>query len=93
MTRQQAWKLYTDISALVYVFEGDLRQKCLQRGIPPEFVDEFIESDKRFNKFLRAYHSDEEKKGSSGGHPDIDDIDDPGGRNPAGGQGDPATGK
>ena len=90
MTREQAWKLYTDISALVYVFEGDLRQKCLQRGIPPEFVDEFIESDKRFNKFLRAYHSDEEMKGSSGGHPDVED---PGGRNPAADQGDPATGK
>jgi len=62
MTREQAWKLYTDISALVFVFEGDLRQKCLQRGIPPEFVDEFIENDRRFDKFLRAHDFGGEKK-------------------------------
>ncbi len=62
MTREQARKLYSDISSLVFVFGGDLRQRCLQRGIPPEFVDEFIESDKRFNKFLQAHDSDGEKK-------------------------------
>ena len=33
MTRDEARKLYTDISSLVYVFGGDLRQKCLQRGL------------------------------------------------------------
>jgi hypothetical protein len=55
MTRDEARKLYTDISSLVYVFGGDLRQKCLQRGLPSELVDEFIENDKRFNQFLKAH--------------------------------------
>jgi hypothetical protein len=62
MTREQAQKLYTDLSSLVYVFGGDLRQKCLQRGIPAEMVDEFIESDKRFNSFLKAHDFDGERK-------------------------------
>jgi hypothetical protein len=62
MTRDEARKLYTDISSLVYVFGGDLRQKCLQRGLPPELVDEFIEHDKRFNQFLKAHDFGGEKK-------------------------------
>jgi hypothetical protein len=66
MTRDEARKLYTDISSLVYVFGGDLRQKCLQRGLPSELVDEFIENDKRFNQFLKAHDSTGEKKGNSG---------------------------
>ena len=66
MTRDEARKLYTDISSLVYVFGGDLRQKCLQRGLPSELVDEFIENDKRFNQFLKAHDSGGERKGNSG---------------------------
>jgi hypothetical protein len=62
MTREQAKKLYSDISSLVYVFGGDLRQKCLQRGIPPELVDELIENDKRFNDFLKAHDFHGERK-------------------------------
>jgi hypothetical protein len=62
MTRDEARKLYTDISSLVYVFGGDLRQKCLQRGLPSELVDEFIENDKRFNQFLKAHDSGGDKK-------------------------------
>ncbi len=62
MTRDEARKLYTDVSSLVYVFGGNLRQKCLQRGIPSDLVDEFIENDKRFNQFLRAHDSEGEKK-------------------------------
>jgi hypothetical protein len=62
MTRDEARKLYTDISSLVYVFGGDLRQKCLQRGLPSELVDEFIENDKRFNQFLKAHDFGGEKK-------------------------------
>jgi hypothetical protein len=64
MTREEAQKLYTDISSLVYVFGGDLRQKCLQRGLPSELVDEFMENDKRFNKFLKAHDFSGEKKDS-----------------------------
>jgi hypothetical protein len=66
MTRDEARKLYTDISSLVYVFGGDLRQKCQQRGLPDELIDEFIENDKRFNKFLKAHDSSGEKKDDSG---------------------------
>jgi hypothetical protein len=66
MTRDEARKLYTDISSLVYVFGGDLRQKCLQRGLPSELVDEFIENDKRFNQFLKAHDSGGEKKNDAG---------------------------
>jgi hypothetical protein len=62
MTREQAHKLYADLSSLVYVFGGDLRQKCIQRGIPPELVDEFIENDKRFNRFLKAHDFNGERK-------------------------------
>ena len=47
------------------MFGGDLRQKCLQRGIPEELVDEFIENDKRFNKFLKAHDFFGEKKKSN----------------------------
>ena len=64
MTREQAQKLYSDLSSLVYVFGGDLRQKCIQRGIPPELVDEFIEEDKRFNRFLKAHDFTGERKDS-----------------------------
>ncbi len=64
MTRDEARKLYTDVSSLVYVFGGDLRQKCLQRGIPGDLVDEFIENDKRFNQFLQAHDSGGERKDS-----------------------------
>jgi len=64
MTRDEARKLYTDISSLVYVFGGDLRQKCLQRGLPSEIVDEFIENDKRFNQFLKAHDFGGDKKDS-----------------------------
>jgi hypothetical protein len=66
MTREDARKLYTDISSLVYVFGGDLRQKCLQRGLPPELVDEFIDSDKRFNQFLKSHDSSGDAKGGQG---------------------------
>jgi hypothetical protein len=66
MTREQARRLYSDISSLVFVFGGDLRQRCLQRGIPAEFVDEFMESDRRFNKFLQAHDFDGEKKKEPG---------------------------
>ncbi len=69
MTRDEARKLYTDVSSLVYVFGGDLRQKCLQRGIPSDLVDEFIENDKRFNQFLKAHDSGGEKR-DSGKDPD-----------------------
>ncbi len=71
MTRDEARKLYTDVSSLVYVFGGDLRQKCLQRGIPSDLVDEFIENDKRFNQFLRAHDSGGGKKSETenGGTP------------------------
>ena len=62
MTRDEARKLYTDVSSLVYVFGGDLRKKCLQRGIPSDLVDEFIENDKRFNSFLKAHEFDGERK-------------------------------
>ena len=70
MTRDEARKLYTDISSLVYVFGGDLRQKCLQRGLPSDLVDEFIENDKRFNQFLKAHDFDGDKKSdqNSGGN-------------------------
>ena len=61
MTREQAQKLYSDISSLVYVFGGDLRRKCLQRGIPEELVEEFIEADRRFNRFLKAHDFSGEK--------------------------------
>ncbi len=64
MTREEARKLYTDVSSLVYVFGGDLRKKCLQRGIPSDLVDEFIENDRRFNEFLRAHDSGGEKRDS-----------------------------
>ena len=70
MTRDEARKLYTDISSLVYVFGGDLRQKCLQRGLPSDLVDEFIENDKRFNQFLTAHDFGGDKKSekNSGGN-------------------------
>ena len=70
MTRDEARKLYTDISSLVYVFGGNLRQKCLQRGLPSELVDEFIDNDKRFNQFLKAHDSGGDKKSDqdSGGN-------------------------
>jgi hypothetical protein len=67
MTRDEARKLYTDVSSLVYVFGGDLRQKCLQRGIPGDLVDEFIENDRRFNQFLKSHDSGGESKGSGQG--------------------------
>ena len=52
MTRDEARKLYTDISSLVYVFGGDMRQKCLQRGLHHGLVGELIGTAKRFNQFL-----------------------------------------
>lgn len=72
MTREEAQRLYTDISSLVYVFGGDLRERCLRRGIPSELVEEFIEADKRFSNFLKAHDFGGEKK---------DEPKGPGGKN------------
>ncbi len=68
MTKNDAKKLYSDIAALVYVFGGDLRRKCLERGIPVEYVEEFMENDKRFNQFLKAHDFTGDPKPRSDGN-------------------------
>lgn len=52
MTRAQAKKIYSDVKALVYVFGGDLRKKCLERGVPEVMVHELLANDTALNGFF-----------------------------------------
>jgi hypothetical protein len=52
VTRAQAKKIYSDVKALVYVFGGNIRKKCLERGVPEAMVDELLANDTALNNFL-----------------------------------------
>jgi hypothetical protein len=52
VTRAQAKKIYSDVKALVFVFGGDIRRKCLERGIPEVMVDELLANDTALNDFF-----------------------------------------
>ena len=55
MTRAQAKKIYSDVKALVYVFGGDVRRKCLERGVPEAMLDELIANDSTLNRFFESH--------------------------------------
>jgi hypothetical protein len=55
MTRGEAKKIYSDVKALVYVFGGDVRKKCLERGVPQVMVDELIANDSALNRFFDSH--------------------------------------
>jgi len=55
MTRAEAKKIYSDIKALVYVFGGDVRKKCLERGVPEAMVNELMANDSTLNRFFESH--------------------------------------
>jgi hypothetical protein len=55
MTRNDAKKIDSDVKAMVYVFGGDVRKKCLERGMPQAMVDELIANDSSLNRFFDSH--------------------------------------
>ena len=62
MTRAQAKKIYSDVKAMVYVFGGDIRKKCLERGIPEAMVDELLANDTALDRFFEQHDISGERK-------------------------------
>ena len=63
MTRAEAKKIYSDVKAMVFVFGGDIRKKCLERGIPEAMVDELLSNDTALNRFFDEHDILGDRKG------------------------------
>jgi hypothetical protein len=55
MTRVEAEEIYTTCSAIVEVMGGDLRKLCRSRGMPEEYIEEFIKRDSRKEDYDRFF--------------------------------------
>jgi len=55
MTRIEAEEIFTTCSAIVEVMGGDLRRLCLSRGIPEEYLEEFIQRNSRKEDYDRFF--------------------------------------
>ncbi len=59
MTRAEAEEKYLMCLSLVEVLGGDIREKCLEKGIPEDFIQEFTQSteEKRnaYDKFFEEH--------------------------------------
>jgi hypothetical protein len=58
MTRAQAEEIFTTCTAVVKVLGGDLRELCRSRGIPDNYIDEFLQREDRrevYDRFFQVH--------------------------------------
>ena len=58
MNRSQAEEVFSTCTAVVKVLGGDLRALCRSRGIPDEFIDEFMQREGQrevYDKFFEVH--------------------------------------
>ncbi len=55
MTRIEAEEIFTTCSAIVEVMGGDLRRLCLGRGIPEEYLREFMQRSSKKEDYDRFF--------------------------------------
>jgi hypothetical protein len=59
MTRAEAEEKYLMCLSLVEVLGGDIREKCREKGIPEEFIQEFVQSTEAeknaYDKFFEEH--------------------------------------
>ena len=66
MTKSEAERAFILCQSLVEVLGGDLREECEKKGIPEEYIDQFIrekeEGDKSYEKFFDEHSAEGEIK-------------------------------
>ena len=58
MTRAEAEEIFTTCTAIANVLGGDLREMCRSRGVPEEYIEEFMSGDEKkkvYDKFFEMH--------------------------------------
>jgi len=58
VTRHEAEDIFSTCSAIVKVLGGDIREKCRNRGMPEELIEEFVQKDSRkdtYDDFFKVH--------------------------------------
>ena len=58
MTEKEARMIYAHEVSICNVFGGNVRQNCLDRGVPEDLVDLFIAETEAWDKGLRRFNWD-----------------------------------
>ncbi len=58
MSEQEARRIYAHEVSLCNVFGGDVRQNCLDRGVPPELLETFLAETEAWNRSLSKFNWD-----------------------------------
>jgi hypothetical protein len=58
MTDQEAQMIYAHEVSLCNVFGGNVRQNCIDRGVPEEVVDRLIAESEAWDRSLKKFNWD-----------------------------------
>ena len=64
MTRAEAQDIYFLELSLVNIVGGDVRERCRKRGVPEEFIDEFLGETKAQEKTYDQFFKNHDESGN-----------------------------